>query len=132
MPRYSRLAGQEVSRRASRYPPGRPFEPSADSAGLLLSVAARETESRLRNLLDLRGIGLLTGDPGCGKAIAYRRLTETVDPGLYRVAYVPLFSESFMDVPQGIGWTLRLEAPRYRASARLGGQPARLRASASL
>ncbi len=57
-------------------PPRLPFEPPADSAELFLSVGAKETASRLRHLLDLRGIGLLTGEPGCGKTSACRRLGE--------------------------------------------------------
>ena len=95
-----------------------PFEAPANSAELFLSVAARETESRLRHLLELRGIGLLTGEPGCGKTSACRRLTDTLNPGLYRVGYVPLSTGSVMDVLQGIGWTLGLETPRFRAPAR--------------
>ena len=94
-----------------------PFEPPADSAELFLSVAAQETESRLRHLLDLRGIGLLTGEPGCGKTSACRRLTDTLHPGLYRVAYVRLTTGTVIDTYQAIGWALGLDTPRYRAPA---------------
>ena len=94
-----------------------PFEPPGDSAGLFLSDGARETESRLRHLLELRGIGLLTGEPGCGKTSACRRVTDSLNPGLYRVAYVALASGTVIDVLQTVGWALGLEMPRNRAPA---------------
>ena len=94
-----------------------PFEPPADSRALFLSVGARETESRLRHLLELRGIGLLTGEPGCGKTSACRRVTDTLNPGLFRVAYVRLSTGTVIDIYQAIGWALGLDTPRYRAPA---------------
>ena len=94
-----------------------PFEPPADSSALFLSAGARETESRLRHLLELRGIGLLTGEPGCGKTSACRRVTDTLHPSLYRIGYVALTTGTVMDVLQAIGWALGLETPRYRAPA---------------
>ena len=94
-----------------------PFEPPAASSELFPSVGASEIESRLRHLLDLRGIGLLTGEPGCGKTSACRRVTDGLHPGLYRVCYCPLTTGSILDVYQALGWALGLEMPRRRAPA---------------
>jgi general secretion pathway protein A len=43
---------------------------------------------RLSHLLDLRGIGLITGDSGSGKTCACRRVLSRLHTGLYRVIYV--------------------------------------------
>ncbi len=94
-----------------------PFEPPADSSELFPSAGASEIESRLRHLLDLRGIGLLTGEPGCGKTSACRRVTDALHPGLYRVCYCPLTTGTVIDVYQALGWALGLEMPRRRAPA---------------
>ena len=92
-----------------------PFEPPASSDELFLSAGASETESRIRHLLALRGIGLLTGEPGCGKTSACRRVLDQLHPSQYRVLYLPLTTGSILDTFQAIAWTLGLEPPRYRA-----------------
>ena len=94
-----------------------PFEPPAHSDELFLSAGAQEAETRLRHLLALRGIGLLTGEPGCGKTSACRRFTDQLNPGLHRVCYVSLSTGTVIDTYQSIGWSLGLEVPRYRAPA---------------
>ena len=94
-----------------------PFEAPADSAELFASEDATETASRLRHWLDLRGIGLLTGEPGCGKTSACRRFADSLHDSLYSVAYVRLTTGTVIDTYQAVGWALGLETPRYRAPA---------------
>ena len=94
-----------------------PFDTPAHSDELFPSTALQELEVRLRHLLDLRGIGLLTGEPGSGKTSVCRRLTDTLHSGLFRVAYVCLTTGTVIDTYQSIGWALGLETPRYRAPA---------------
>lgn len=45
-------------------------------------------KERFHWLLRSPGIGLLTGEPGVGKAAAIRRLTQTLNPPLYQVIYL--------------------------------------------
>ncbi len=94
-----------------------PFQAPDHSAELFASQDAVEAESRLRHLLDLRGIGLLTGEPGCGKTSACRRFADSLHDSLYSVAYVRLTTGTVIDTYQAIGWALGLETPRYRAPA---------------
>ena len=49
-----------------------------------------EADARIRHLLELRGIGLLTGEPGCGKSTVCRRIAGNLHPGLYRHCYLSL------------------------------------------
>ena len=79
--------------------------------------AQAEAEVRLKHLLELRGIGLLTGEPGSGKTTLCRRLTDSLHPGLYRVIYVPLTTGNVMDMYKCVAWDLGLPTERSRASA---------------
>ncbi len=94
-----------------------PFASLAHPDELFLSQAARETETRLQHLLELRGIGLLTGEAGCGKTSLCRRVTAALHPGLYAVFYVALSTGSVLDMYQTLAWELGLATVRTRASA---------------
>ena len=94
-----------------------PFETPASVADLFPSRAVRETATRLRHLLSLRGIGLLTGEAGCGKTSSCRRLVAALRPGEHKAFYVSLTTGSVLDTYQAIGWQLGLEVPRFRAPA---------------
>ena len=85
--------------------------------GVFASQAGRETETRLQHLLELRGIGLLTGEAGCGKTSICRRVTASLHPGLFRVFYVSLTTGSVLDTYQAIAWELGLATVRTRAAA---------------
>ena len=80
-----------------------PFQTMDHPDELFKSKAGSETETRLLHLLELRGIGLLTGEVGCGKTTACRQVTAGLHPGLYRVYYVSLTTGSILDTYQVIG-----------------------------
>ncbi len=82
---------------------------------LYASAAAREAEARYCYLLELRGIGLVTGEPGSGKTIIARKVFTSLHPGLYRVCYVPNTTGNVMDLYKTIAWDLGLPAERNRA-----------------
>ncbi|WP_276315696.1 ExeA family protein [Ectothiorhodospira shaposhnikovii] len=94
-----------------------PFEPNVASENLFESQTLREAQARLRHLLRLRGIGLLTGEAGSGKTTTCRRITSALHPGLYRTFYIPLTTGNVMDMYKSIAWELGLPTERNRASA---------------
>ena len=63
-----------------------------------LTVAARtsgergqlEAKARLGHLIEMRGIGLLTGEAGCGKTTVCRKVCEGLHSGLFKVSYISL------------------------------------------
>jgi type II secretory pathway predicted ATPase ExeA len=93
-----------------------PFSKDLAPEDLFVSAANRELEVRLTHLLDLRGIGLVTGEVGSGKTTLCRKVTSALHSGLYRVLYVPLTTGNAMDLYKCISWELGVEAERSRAA----------------
>ena len=67
-----------------------PFDHTLAATSLFEAHAQAEAEVRLKHLLDLRGIGLLTVQPGSVKTTLCRHLVDSLHPGLVRVVHVPL------------------------------------------
>ena len=72
---------------------------------------------RLGHLIDLRGIGMLTGEVGSGKTTVCRHLTAQLHPGLYRVHYVSLTTGNVLDMYKSIAWEIGIAVERSRSSA---------------
>lgn len=94
-----------------------PFENSLHADELYASGARREAEARLKHLIELRGIGLLTGEVGSGKTTVCRQVTAGLHPGRYRVYYVSLTTGNVLDMYKAIAWELGLPTERSRATA---------------
>jgi general secretion pathway protein A len=94
-----------------------PFVKNLPPEDLFAGLGQAEAEARLRHLLDLRGIGLITGEVGSGKTTLCRKVASTLHNGLYRVFYVPLSTGNVMDMYKSIAWELGLPTERNRASA---------------
>ena len=95
----------------------RPFDSDLATDELFESSAHREAHARLRHLIELRGIGLLTGEVGSGKTTVCRQVTSALHPGLYRVFYVSLTTGNVLDMYKSIAWEMGLPAERSRATA---------------
>lgn len=93
-----------------------PFGKEIAADELYSYASASELEMRIAHLLDLRGIGLLTGDSGSGKTTAVRKVVSELHSGLYRVIYVPLSTGNPMDLYKSIAWELGLGVERSRAA----------------
>lgn len=94
-----------------------PFELALEPEDLFVSTALSEAEARLKHLLELRAIGLITGEVGSGKTTVCRKLAAALHAGLYRVFYVPLSTGNVMDMYKSIAWELGLPTERNRATA---------------
>lgn len=96
----------------TRHPFGKDLPPEE----LFVSTAGRELEVRLGHLLELRGIGLVTGEVGSGKTTLCRKVVTSLHSGLYRVFYVPLTTGNAMDMYKSVAWELGLPTERSRAA----------------
>ena len=94
-----------------------PFETVAETDELFESSARREAEARLGHLIELKGIGMLTGEVGAGKTTVCRHLTAQLHPGLFRVHYVSLTTGNVLDMYKAIAWEFGLTVERSRSSA---------------
>ena len=94
-----------------------PFDLTLEPEDLFASASLAEAQARLKHLLELRAIGLVTGEAGSGKTTVCRKVAASLHPGLYRVFYVPLSTGNVMDMYKSIGWELGLSTERNRAAA---------------
>jgi type II secretory pathway predicted ATPase ExeA len=65
-----------------------PFTKDIPSAQLFQAEGQSELCARLDYLLKDRGLGLVTGETGCGKSTSVRRFTAALDPNRYLVIYL--------------------------------------------
>lgn len=93
-----------------------PFDKDLKPNELFASASAKELEARLHYLLQLQGIGLITGEVGSGKTSICRKVATSLHSGLYRVFYVPLTTGNVMDVYKSIGWEMGLATERSLAA----------------
>jgi general secretion pathway protein A len=93
-----------------------PFAKDLAPDELFACAAGRELEVRLSHLLEMRGIGLVTGDAGSGKTTHVRKVVSALHTGLYRVFYVPLTTGNAIDMYKSIAWELGLPTERNRAA----------------
>lgn len=93
-----------------------PFSKSVEPDQLFASGALRELEVRLHHLLELRGIGIVTGESGSGKTTACRKIVAGLHTGLHRVLYVCLTTGNVMDLYKTIAWEVGLPIERNRAA----------------
>jgi len=93
-----------------------PFDKEITTDEMFVSAGMSELAVRLGHLVELRGIGLVTGDCGSGKSSACRKMAAELHNGLYKVLYVPLSTGNPMDLYKTIAWELGLPTERNRAA----------------
>ena len=93
-----------------------PFTSDIEPEQMYQSAAMAELAIRFGHLVELRGIGVLTGDSGAGKSAGCRKMASTLHSGLFKVAYVPLSTGNPMDIYKSIAWELGLPSERNRAA----------------
>ena len=96
----------------NRHPFGKEIEPE----DLFPSSSSQELTLRLGHLIEMRGIGLVTGDSGSGKTTASRKVVLALHTGLHRVVYVAHSTGNVMDVYKSIAWEMGLPTERSRAA----------------
>lgn len=69
----------------------------------------KEAITRLEFLEKTREIGLFTGVPGTGKTYTIKFFLENLNPGLYKIIYLPLTSVSVIDFYRALCIELNLE-----------------------
>lgn len=94
-----------------RLPFGNELEPDE----LFESHALLEATARLNYLLEVRGIGLLTGEVGTGKTTVARRVLSAQHPSLTKSIYVPNSTGTPIDLYKAVAWQLGVDPACNRA-----------------
>ena len=94
-----------------------PFERDLQPDELYASTSLGEAQARLTHLIELRGIGLMTGEVGSGKTTACRQLAASLHAGLYRLLYVTLSTGNVMDMYKSVACELGVPIERNRSMA---------------
>lgn len=99
----------------SRY--GMAFNPFIKNSKEIIVYSPEYTEarSRLDYLLNVRGFGLLTGNPGQGKTTVVRNWLNSLNPSLYKPVYSCLSTITVMDFYRNLASSLGAE-PAFRKS----------------
>lgn len=90
-----------------------PFDKEISIDKLFSSRDTKELDSRLKYILDNRGICLIVGEPGSGKSVGLRKLTDNMNRSLYKPCYLQLTTLTVKDFYQAIAMLLG-EIPRHR------------------
>lgn len=90
-----------------------PFTKEWKVSDTFASSPHQETMACLKYMLQVRGMGLIVGEPGAGKTYALRSFAESLNKSLYKVVYFPLSTGSVSDFYRGIAYGLG-EDPKYR------------------
>ena len=112
-----------------------PFGPALRPDEMFRSAAQEEADSRIRHLIEMRGIGLPAGEPGVGKTAVCRRVLEDLHSGLHKIGYVAMTTGSVLDTHNAVAAAFGLGFSQSRAAAvgalraeisRLAGESRRL------
>jgi general secretion pathway protein A len=92
---------------------GTPFSKELKVTDALATPPFEEATGCLNYMKQVRGMGLLVGEPGAGKTFALRVFAENLNKSLYKVIYFPLSSGSVSDFYRGLAFGLG-EEPKTR------------------
>lgn len=90
-----------------------PFDKEIPTDKLYASRDMKELDSRLKYMLDARGICLIVGEPGSGKSTGLRKLAENLNRSLYRPCYLPLTTLTVKEFYQALALLLG-ETPSHK------------------
>lgn len=90
-----------------------PFIKNVRNEVIVKTSSYIEVQSRLARLQDIKGFGLLTGNPGSGKTTAIRQWAKDMNPSQYKVIYIPMSTLTTIEFYKSLAMNLGLE-PTYR------------------
>ena len=92
-----------------------PFGRALKPDQLFRSAARERARRRILHLLELRGIGVITGEAGVGKTTLCRQIADELHDGLYRVSCVSMSTGSVIDTLNAVAAAFGLAGGVSRA-----------------
>jgi general secretion pathway protein A len=90
-----------------------PFAKDLKVSEAFASTPFQEATGCLNYMKQVRGMGMIVGEPGAGKTYALRVFTESLPKSLYQVVYFPLSTGTVSDFYRGLVFGLG-ETPKSR------------------
>lgn len=90
-----------------------PFDKEQKGSDYYQGMDFLEATKRLEHLKNVKGIGVFTGQPGCGKTCVVRNFTQCLNKSLYQVIYIQLTTVGINDFYRDLSFSLGL-TPCYR------------------
>ena len=90
-----------------------PFNKEISTDKLFSSNDSKELDSRLKYMLDNRGICLIVGEPGSGKSTSLRKLTDNLNNSLYKPCNLALTTLTVKEIYQSMASMLG-ETPSHK------------------
>ena len=90
-----------------------PFVKGTELKNLFETQDRKEVTGRLGYLMNAKGVGVVTGNPGTGKTSIVREYVKNMNPSLYKTVYVKMTSVSSSEFFRQIAYGLGLD-PAYR------------------
>lgn len=90
-----------------------PFSKEIAFDQLFTGQDLQELASRLKYLQKVRGIGLIAGEPGCGKTTALRKYVSELNPAYFKSCYFALSTVTVLEFYQGLALELG-EQPKHK------------------
>ena len=91
-----------------------PFHRDLDSTQFFRAPELDELHASLLLLVEHRALGLLTGEPGCGKSTALLRLRDDLHPEQVRALYISDTLGTARELCSSIALELGIEPSQYR------------------
>jgi type II secretory pathway predicted ATPase ExeA len=93
-----------------------PFAKAIPETQRFMSRDFKEMSDRLERIKDIRGIGVFTAPPGCGKTFALRCFAKGLNPTLYHTAYICLATVSVTEFYSQLCAALGVDASQRKAA----------------
>lgn len=85
-----------------------------NSKDILIETSSyKEAKIRLDYLLQTKGFGLITGDPGCGKTTIIRNWSESLNKAAYKIIYLPMSTLTVLESYRQLALSLNI-IPKFR------------------
>jgi type II secretory pathway predicted ATPase ExeA len=92
-----------------------PFSKEIQDKELVEFESFKQTIDNVRLLIEMKGIGVLTGKSGSGKSCIIRKVISELNPGLYKPIYLCHTSVSLIEFYFHIAGTLGIEPTARKA-----------------
>jgi len=90
-----------------------PFSKTAPAKHFYESDDFKQATARLKHLCEIKGIGLFTGTAGTGKTYTIKQYTDSLNPSLYKVLYLPLSTVTVLEFYRAVAIGIGL-IPQYK------------------